>query len=85
MVKGILHIDDARRAADMGVDGIIVSNHGGRQLDRAPAPLEVLLQITQAVGNRVAVMFDSGIRRGSDVVIARCLGARYVFVGRATL
>jgi (S)-mandelate dehydrogenase len=85
VVKGVLHIDDARRAAEMGVDGIMVSNHGGRQLDRAPAPLDVLLQITQAVGNRVAVMFDSGIRRGSDVVIARCLGARFVFTGRATL
>ena len=85
VVKGILHIDDARRAAEMGVDGIMVSNHGGRQLDRAPAPLDVLLQITQAVGNRVTVMFDSGIRRGSDVVIARCLGARFVFTGRATL
>ena len=85
VVKGIMHIDDARRAAEMGVDGIMVSNHGGRQLDRAPSPLEVLLQITQAVGNRVSIMFDSGIRRGSDIVIARCLGARFVFVGRATL
>jgi (S)-mandelate dehydrogenase len=85
VVKGILHIDDARRAAEMGVDGIIVSNHGGRQLDRAPSPLEVLLPITQAVGSKVAVMFDSGVRRGSDIVIARCLGARFTFVGRATL
>jgi len=85
VVKGVLHIDDARRAAELGVDGIMVSNHGGRQLDRAPAPLDVLLQINQAVGNRVAVMFDSGIRRGSDIVIARCLGARFVFTGRATL
>ena len=85
VVKGIMHIDDARRAAEMGVDGITVSNHGGRQLDRAPSPLEVLLPITQAVGSKVAVMFDSGIRRGSDIVIARCLGARFAFVGRATL
>ena len=85
VVKGILHIDDARRAAEMGVDGIMVSNHGGRQLDRAPSPLEVLLPITQAVGSKVQVMFDSGVRRGSDIVIARCLGARFVFVGRATL
>jgi (S)-mandelate dehydrogenase len=85
VVKGILHIDDARRAAEMGVDGVIVSNHGGRQLDRAPSPLEVLLPITQAVGSRMAVMFDSGVRRGSDIVIARCLGARFVFTGRATL
>lgn len=85
VVKGIMHIDDARRAAEMGVDGIMVSNHGGRQLDRAPSPLEVLLPITQAVGSKLSVMFDSGIRRGSDIVIARCLGARFVFVGRATL
>jgi len=85
VVKGVMHIDDARRAAEMGVDGIMVSNHGGRQLDRAPSPLEVLLPITQAVGSKVAVMFDSGVRRGSDIVIARCLGARFVFVGRATL
>jgi L-lactate dehydrogenase (cytochrome)/(S)-mandelate dehydrogenase len=85
VVKGVMHRDDARRLAEMGVDGIMVSNHGGRQLDRAPSPLEVLLPIAQAVGGRVAVMFDSGIRRGSDIVIARCLGARYVFVGRATL
>jgi len=85
VVKGIMHIDDARRAAEMGVDGILVSNHGGRQLDRGPSPLEVLLPITQAVGSKVTVMFDSGVRRGSDIVIARCLGARFVFLGRATL
>jgi (S)-mandelate dehydrogenase len=85
VVKGILHPDDARRAADLGVDGVIVSNHGGRQLDRAPAPLEMLQTIKQAVGQKLTVMFDSGVRRGSDIVIARCLGAEFVFVGRATL
>jgi isopentenyl diphosphate isomerase/L-lactate dehydrogenase-like FMN-dependent dehydrogenase len=85
VVKGILHPDDARRAAEMGVDGIMVSNHGGRQLDRAPSPLEVLPAIKQAVGDRVTLMFDGGVRRGSDIVIARCLGAQYIFVGRATL
>ena len=85
VVKGIMHPDDARRAADLGVDGIMVSNHGGRQLDRAPAPLEMLPAIKAAVGDRVTVMLDSGIRRGSDIVIAKCLGASYVFVGRATL
>ena len=85
VVKGVMHLEDARRLAEMGVDGIMVSNHGGRQLDRAASPLEVLLPITQAVGSRVTVMFDSGIRRGSDVVIARALGARFCFVGRATL
>jgi (S)-mandelate dehydrogenase len=85
VVKGVMHLEDARRLAEMGVDGLMVSNHGGRQLDRAPSPLEVLLPITQAVGSRVTIMFDSGIRRGSDAVVARCLGARYVFCGRATL
>jgi (S)-mandelate dehydrogenase len=85
IIKGIMHPDDARRAAELGVDGIMVSNHGGRQLDRAPSPLEMLLPIKQAVGNKLTVMFDSGIRRGSDIVIARCLGAQYIFLGRATL
>ena len=85
VVKGIMHPDDARRCADLGVDGIMVSNHGGRQLDRAPAPLEMLPAIAAAVGDRMTVMLDSGIRRGSDIVVARCLGARYVFTGRATL
>jgi L-lactate dehydrogenase (cytochrome)/(S)-mandelate dehydrogenase len=85
VVKGVMHLEDARRLAEMGVDGIMVSNHGGRQLDRSASPLEVLLPIAQAVGSRVTVMFDSGIRRGSDVVIARALGARFCFVGRATL
>jgi (S)-mandelate dehydrogenase len=85
IVKGILHPDDARRAAELGVDGIMVSNHGGRQLDRAPSPLEVLLPIKQAVGSKLTVMFDSGVRRGSDIVVARCLGAQFIFLGRATL
>jgi (S)-mandelate dehydrogenase len=85
VVKGILHPDDAKRCAELGVDGIIVSNHGGRQLDRAPSPLEVLPAIDAAVGDKLTVMLDSGVRRGSDIVIAWCLGARYVFVGRATL
>jgi L-lactate dehydrogenase (cytochrome)/(S)-mandelate dehydrogenase len=85
VIKGILHKDDAVRAADLGVDGIIVSNHGGRQLDRAPAPIEVLPTIRDAVGDRVALMLDSGIRRGADIVTALALGARFVFVGRATL
>ena len=85
VVKGILHPDDARRAADIGVDGIIVSNHGGRQLDRAPASLEALPAIRRAVGDRVTLMLDSGVRRGADILIALALGARFVFVGRATL
>jgi L-lactate dehydrogenase (cytochrome)/(S)-mandelate dehydrogenase len=85
VVKGIMHPEDARRAAELGADGIMVSNHGGRQLDRAPSPLEVLPAINAAVGDKLTVMLDSGIRRGSDIVIARCLGAKFLFVGRATL
>jgi (S)-mandelate dehydrogenase len=85
VVKGILHRDDAIRAAAIGVDGIIVSNHGGRQLDQAPAPLEVLPGIHEAVGDKVTLMIDGGVRRGADVVMALCHGARFVMVGRATL
>jgi (S)-mandelate dehydrogenase len=85
VLKGIMHPADATRAAAIGVDGIMVSNHGGRQLDRSPAPIEVLPAISAAVGEKMTVMYDSGIRRGSDAVTALCLGAKYVFVGRATL
>jgi (S)-mandelate dehydrogenase len=85
VVKGIMHRDDAIRAASIGVDGIIVSNHGGRQLDQAPSPLEVLPAINAAVGDKVTLMVDGGIRRGADIVIALCYGARFVMVGRATL
>jgi (S)-mandelate dehydrogenase len=85
VVKGILHRDDAIRAAELGVDGIIVSNHGGRQLDQAPAPLEVLPGIHEAVGDKVALIVDGGVRRGADIIMALCHGARFVMVGRATL
>ena len=85
VVKGILSPDDARRAVTMGADGVMISNHGGRQLDRAPSPLEVLPAICDAVGEKAAVMFDSGIRRGSDIVTALSLGAKFCFVGRWTL
>jgi L-lactate dehydrogenase (cytochrome)/(S)-mandelate dehydrogenase len=85
VVKGIMHRDDAIRAAEIGVDGIIVSNHGGRQLDQAPSPLEVLPGIRAAVGDKVTLMVDGGIRRGADILIALCYGARFVFVGRPTL
>ncbi len=84
-LKGVLSPGDARRAADEGVDAVIVSNHGGRQLDHAPAALEALPAIADAVGDRVEVLFDSGIRRGSDIVTALALGARAVLVGRAHL
>jgi len=85
VLKGVMHPDDAVRAAAMGVDGVMVSNHGGRQLDRAPSPIEVLPAVAAAVGDRMTVMFDSGIRRGSDIIVALCLGAKFVFVGRHTL
>lgn len=85
ILKGILHPDDARLARDAAVDGIIVSNHGGRQLDCAPSPVDMLAAIRAAVGDDYTLMLDSGVRRGSDIVIARCLGAGFVFFGRPTL
>jgi L-lactate dehydrogenase (cytochrome)/(S)-mandelate dehydrogenase len=85
VLKGILRSDDALRAAELGVDGIIVSNHGARQLDRAPSPLDVLPAIDAAVGDRMTLMLDGGVRRGSDVLTALCLGAKMVFLGRPTL
>jgi L-lactate dehydrogenase (cytochrome) len=81
VIKGVLHPDDARTARDRGADGIIVSNHGGRQLDGAVAPLRVLPQIVQACPE-IPVMIDSGVRRGGDVLKALALGAKMVFLGR---
>lgn len=81
IVKGILHPEDAKRAKDHGADGIIVSNHGGRQLDGAIAPLRALPDIVEAVGD-YPIMIDSGFRRGTDVLKALALGARFVFFGR---
>lgn len=83
VLKGILDRDDARRAADIGADAIIVSNHGGRQLDSAPSSISVLPSIVEATGDRVEVYFDGGIRSGQDVLKALSLGARAAFVGRA--
>lgn len=85
LVKGLLHHADARKAMQHGVDGIIVSNHGGRQLDAAPATMAVLPHIMEEVGNRMPVFVDSGFRRGSDVVKALALGAKGVFLGRPLL
>jgi isopentenyl diphosphate isomerase/L-lactate dehydrogenase-like FMN-dependent dehydrogenase len=82
VLKGIQHVDDARRACDAGMDGIVVSNHGGRQVDGAVAALDMLPEIAAAVGDRLAVLFDSGIRTGADIVKALALGARAVLVGR---
>lgn len=85
IVKGILRPDDASRCLELGADGVIVSNHGARQLDDALAPLDVLPEIKAACASRGALMLDSGIRRGSDVVKAVALGADAVLLGRATL
>lgn len=85
VIKGLLHPGDARRAADLGVEGVVVSNHGGRQLDSAPSALEVLPAIRAAVGDRMTVMMDGGVRRGADIVIAKALGADFVFVGRPAI
>ncbi len=85
LVKGIVRADDAVRAVDAGASGIIVSNHGGRQVDTAPATIDVLASITDAVGDRVEVLVDGGIRRGTDIVKALALGARAVQVGRPVL
>jgi L-lactate dehydrogenase (cytochrome) len=82
VVKGILDARDARIAVDHGADAIVVSNHGGRQLDGAIAPLHVLPEIVAASG-AVPVLFDSGIRRGTDVLKALALGAKFVFLGRS--
>ena len=85
VLKGIMHPDDAVRAHSLGVDGIMVSNHGARQLDIAPSPIEVLPTIRDAVGDKMTLMLDGGIRRGMDAVVALCLGAKFCFVGRPTL
>ena len=85
MVKGIGRADEARRAVDAGATAISVSNHGGNNLDGAPAPIRVLPEVVAAVGDEIEVVMDGGIRRGSDVVKALCLGARAVMIGRAYL
>ena len=83
VIKGVLTADDARRALDEGASAIVVSNHGGRQLDGVPASLRVLPEIVAAVNGRAEVLMDGGVRRGSDIVKAICLGARAVLIGRA--
>ncbi|MBX9739451.1 MAG: alpha-hydroxy-acid oxidizing protein [Beijerinckiaceae bacterium] len=85
VIKGIMRPDDARRAVDHGVDGIVVSNHGGRNMDSAPPTIHVLPGIVEAVGDKTTVIVDSGVRRGSDIVKCLALGARAVLTGRATL
>jgi len=83
VIKGIQTDDDARRAVNEGVQGIVVSNHGGRQLDSVAGSLRVLPSVVSAVGDQIPVFMDSGIRRGGDVIKALCLGAKAVFIGRA--
>lgn len=85
LLKGVLDVRDAERAAALGCDGIVISNHGGRQLDYCVAPLEVLPQIARAVGSRLTLIIDSGFRRGTEVIKALALGAHAVMLGRATL
>jgi isopentenyl diphosphate isomerase/L-lactate dehydrogenase-like FMN-dependent dehydrogenase len=83
VVKGVLTAEDAKRAVDEGAAAIVVSNHGGRQLDGAPATLRVLPEVVAAVSGKAEVLMDGGVRRGSDIIKAVCLGARAVLLGRA--
>lgn len=85
MIKGILTVADARRAADAGCDAIVLSNHGGRQLESCVSPIDVLPEIVSALGDRLEIYVDSGFRRGSEVIKALALGAKAVLTGRATL
>jgi isopentenyl diphosphate isomerase/L-lactate dehydrogenase-like FMN-dependent dehydrogenase len=85
MVKGINRPDDAVKAAEYGCDGIIVSNHGGRNMDSAVATIDALPDVAEAVGDKATVLLDSGVRRGSDIVKALALGAKAVLTGRAPL
>ncbi len=85
LIKGVLSVPDAERAAALGCDGIVLTNHGGRQLDSCVAPIDVLPEIAAAVGKRLAVIVDGGFRRGTDVIKALALGANAAMTGRATL
>src|SRR5204863_5574815 len=82
LIKGVLRPEDARQAVSIGLDGIIVSNHGGRKLDCMPATIEMLPKVAEAVAGKAEVFMDGGVRRGTDVLKALALGARAVFVGR---
>jgi len=83
VLKGILDVEDAREAARCGVDGIVVSNHGGRQLDGAPSSISALPAIAEAVGDQLTVLMDGGVRSGLDVLKALSLGAKACLIGRA--
>src|SRR5262245_28184476 len=85
VIKGIQNVDDARLAVSHGVDGIALSNHGGRQLDGAPPPIELIAPVKDAVGDSLAIICDGGVRRGSDIMKAIALGADACMIGRAYL
>lgn len=85
VVKGVQNVEDSKRLIDRGVDGIILSNHGGRQLDRAPIPFHLLPEVVREVGKDATVMIDTGIMNGADIVAAVALGAKFTLIGRAYL
>lgn len=85
VVKGVQNLPDSKKLADLGVDGIILSNHGGRQLDRAPVPFQLLPEVAREVGNDVDVAMDTGIMNGADIVAAIAKGAKFTLIGRAYL
>lgn len=85
VIKGVQNLEDSKRLADLGVDGILLSNHGGRQLDRAPIPFHLLPEVVREVGNDTEVMVDTGIMNGADVVASIALGAKFTLIGRAYL
>jgi L-lactate dehydrogenase (cytochrome) len=84
-IKGVQSLSDAKKFADLGVDGIVLSNHGGRQLDRAPIPFHLLPEVVREVGGDVDVLVDTGIMNGADIVASVALGAKFTLVGRAYL
>lgn len=85
VIKGVQILEDSKKLADLGVDGILLSNHGGRQLDRAPVPFHLLPEVVREVGNDVEVMVDTGIMNGADIVASMALGAKFTLIGRAYL
>lgn len=85
ILKGIMTAEDAQLAVEHGADAVAVSNHGGRQLDCAPSTIETLPEVSEAIGGRIPVIFDGGVRRGSDIFKALALGANFVLIGRPVL